>query len=144
MTKNEIFQLMNENPGFFLATVDGNIPHVRGMLLYRADEDGILFHTAASKDVYRQIKQNPHAELCFLDPKTNVQLRVNGRLDIEDSKTLKDEIINHPSRNFLSAWKESFPADAYYDDFIIFCLRDGKATLWSMETNFSEKEYINL
>lgn len=31
MTKEEIFALMNENPVFHLATMDGDRPHVRGM-----------------------------------------------------------------------------------------------------------------
>lgn len=35
------------------------------MFLYRADENGIIFHTASTKDVYAQIKRNPKAEMCF-------------------------------------------------------------------------------
>ena len=65
MTKEEIFQFMNGNPVFYLATMDGDQPRVRGMLLFRANEDGIIFHTSAQKDVYTQIRNNPKAELCF-------------------------------------------------------------------------------
>ena len=43
MTKNEIFQLMNTNPVFHLATMDRDQPRVRGMLLFRADENGLSF-----------------------------------------------------------------------------------------------------
>ena len=48
MTKEELYTMMNQNPAFHLSTVEGNQPHVRGMLLFRADENGIIFHTASS------------------------------------------------------------------------------------------------
>lgn len=44
MTKTEIIDLINKNPASHLATVDGTRPRVRGMLIYRADEQGIIFH----------------------------------------------------------------------------------------------------
>ncbi|MBE6072392.1 MAG: pyridoxamine 5'-phosphate oxidase family protein [Clostridium butyricum] len=65
MTKQEILESINKNPVFYLATIDGDKPKVRGMLLYKADDNGILFHTGASKDLYSQILKNPNAELCF-------------------------------------------------------------------------------
>ena len=34
MTKEELFQIMNKNPVFRLATMDGDQPRVRGMLLF--------------------------------------------------------------------------------------------------------------
>lgn len=42
MTKQEIYDLMNQNLGFFLATSEDDQPHVRGMMLFRANENGIL------------------------------------------------------------------------------------------------------
>jgi len=59
MTKHEILQFMNENPVFYLATAEGDQPRVRGMLLFRADENGIIFHTASNKDVAMQMKKIP-------------------------------------------------------------------------------------
>ncbi|MDY3790969.1 MAG: pyridoxamine 5'-phosphate oxidase family protein [Oscillospiraceae bacterium] len=55
MTPQEMFRLINENPAFYLATSDGDQPRVRGMLLYRADKNGFIFHTASTKDVFSQI-----------------------------------------------------------------------------------------
>jgi len=68
MDKNEIFNLINQNPVFFLAITDGDQPRVRGMLLYRADESGIIFHTGAMKDLYTQVTKNNKVELCFYGP----------------------------------------------------------------------------
>ena len=43
MTANDIFELIGKNPVFHLATMDGDQPRVRGMLLFRADKNGIVF-----------------------------------------------------------------------------------------------------
>lgn len=144
MTKHEMYQLMNNNPAFWLATAEGVFPHVRGMLLYRADKNGIFFHTASSKDLYKQILQNSNVELCFLDSQSHVQLRVSGTLDFAENRELKDEIINHPSRSFLTSWKASISAEEFYESFIVLRMCGGRATLWSMETNFAKKEFFDL
>ena len=34
MNKNEIFEFLNANPIFHLATVEGNKPRVRAMMIY--------------------------------------------------------------------------------------------------------------
>ena len=54
MNEKEMYELMNANLGFHLATVEGDQPRVRGMMLYRADENGIIFHTASTKDAQAQ------------------------------------------------------------------------------------------
>ncbi len=138
MTKQELFTMMNQNPAFHLATVEGDQPHVRGMLLYRADENGIIFHTASSKDLYGQIKNNPKAELCF---QTNgTQIRVVGQLEELTDPALKEEIMNHPTRKFLQAWK-----DLGVDHLLtVFCLKNGRATTWTMADNFAEKVWTDL
>lgn len=138
MKKEELFTIMNENPVFHLATLDGNQPRVRGMLLYRADGDGIIFHTASTKDVYKQIKENPKAELCFQGQ--GIQIRVSGILESVEDEGLKNEIFNHPSRKFLHAWK-----DKGIDGLLqIFRLKNGVAVTWSVETNFEGKKPIQL
>lgn len=138
MTKKELFEGMNQNPAFHLATVEGNQPHVRGMLLYRADENGIIFHTASSKDVYRQMKENAKVELCF--QANGTQIRVKGEVEQIEDEALKEEIMKHPTRKFLQAWKELGVEHLLS----VFCLKNGKATTWTMETNFEKDEWIDL
>ncbi len=139
MNKNELFKLMNENPVFHLATVDGDKPRVRGMLLFRADENGIIFHTASTKDVFSQIMKNPNVELCFQGNGT--QVRVEGKLEfVQNDETLREEIFNHPTRKFLQAWK----ANGIDNLLQIFRLKDGVATTWTMETNFEPKQFLAL
>lgn len=138
MVKEEIFQLMNENPAFHLATMDGDQPRVRGMFLFRADEQGIIFHTASTKDVFEQIMKNPKVELCFQGQGS--QIRVAGVLERVNDENLKNEIFNHPSRKFLKAWKDN-GIDGLLE---IFRLKNGTAVEWTMTTNFEEKNPIDL
>jgi len=144
MTGQEIFALMNNNPAFFLATVEGDQPRVRGMLLYKADEEGIVFHTGTMKDVYKQIMNNQKVELCFNDFGKGIQVRVRGSLKLVDDNALKDEISKHPTRQFVKDWKESGALEDFYHTFVVFRLRNGLATIWTMETNFAPKEEIIL
>lgn len=138
LTKNEMLRLMNENPVFHLATMDKDQPRVRGMLLFRADEDGIIFHTASTKEVFAQIKQNPKAELCFQG--NGSQIRVTGVLEQVEDEALREEIFAHPSRGFLQEWK----ANGIDKLLQIFRLKHGTAVEWTMETNFDEKKEIKL
>lgn len=144
MEKGQIFELMNRNPAFSLATVDGNLPRVRNMLLYKADAEGIIFHSSIVKDLYKQITANPNVELCFRDDARNIQVRISGSLEIVDNNDLKDEISNHPSRAFLQGWRSSGSLQDFYDSFVVFRMKDGKAVVWTMETNFAPKKEIDL
>ena len=138
MTTQEIFKLINENPAFHLATVEGDQPRVRGMLLYRADENGFIFHTASTKDVFAQIKKNPKAEMCFSC--NGVQIRVTGVLEQVNDEKLRAEIFAHPSRKFLQAWVENG-----IDNLLqVFVMKGCTAVTWTIQTNFAPKEYIKL
>ena len=145
MTKTQIFEFMAKNPGFHLATAEGDQPRVRGMLLFKADENGIVFHTGTHKEMYNQIVANPKVELCFNNLPDGVQVRVTGKLDIVEDKVVKDEILNHPSRVFLKGWIASMPSkDELYKHFKVFRLKNGKAVVWTMPTNLEPKKVIAL
>lgn len=140
MTKNEILEFLNSNPIFHIATVDGDTPHVRGMLLYRADENGIVFNTGKIKDLYRQLKKNPKVELCFSNGifENLIQVRIAGTVEALDDLDLKKEIV--AKREFLRPWVEKVG----YDQLAVYALRKGSATVWTMATNTEPKEYIQL
>jgi pyridoxamine 5'-phosphate oxidase len=142
--KEDILNLINENPIFHLATVEGDQPRVRAMLIYRADEDGIVFHTGSMRDVYRQIEANPKVELCFNDDRRGVQVRVWGKLEQVTDSTFKDEIYHHPSRAFLRPWRETITLHDFHKQFIVYVLRKGSAVWWTMARNFAPKEPITL
>ena len=138
MSSEEIFALINSHPVFHLATVEGDQPRVRGMLLFRADSNGIVFHTASTKDVFKQIMANPKAEMCFSCG--DVQIRVTGVLEQNHDPKLREEIFAHPTRKFLQAWKEKGIDDLMQ----VFVLKNCTAVTWTMATNFEPKEKIAL
>jgi uncharacterized pyridoxamine 5'-phosphate oxidase family protein len=144
MNKLDIFGILNSNPVFYLATCEGSQPRARAMMLYKADESGIIFHTGSMKELYSQLKANPKAELCFFDAKNNIQIRVSGSLEeITDAK-VKDEIAAHPSREFVRQWKEKGIFKDFYKEFIVFALKNGTASVWTFASNFGPKEKISL
>lgn len=144
MNKEEIYELMNENPVFYLATADGDKPKVRGMLLYKADKEGIVFHTGTMKLVYEQLKNNPNVELCFFDMKKWMQVRASGTVEVLEGNRLKEEISAHPSRAFLKGWKESGTIEEFYDSFVVFRLKNAEARTWTMEANLEPSKPIML
>ena len=138
MTKSEILALINANPACHLATVEGNAPHVRGLLLYSADDDGLVFHTGSTKDLPRQLFQNPKAELCFNDYQKGIQVRVSGSVEMVEDMALKKEIV--AKRDFLKPWVEK----SGYEMLAVYRIRKGRATTWTMQTNFDPKTYVEL
>ena len=140
MNKSEIFAFLNANPVFHLATVEGNRPHVRGMLMYRADEQGILFHTGKMKNLYKQLTENPHAELCFNNGNFEnlIQVRISGTVELVEDLELKKEIVQ--KREFLRPWVEQ----TGYEPLAVYRLKKGVATVWTMKTNFAPKEFVEL
>jgi len=144
MTKNDIFELIKgmQHPVMYVSTCENNQPHVRGILLFRADENGIIFHTGDFKDLYRQLIANPKSEVCFSCGK--YQVRVEGDFHLDNSIELKREILNHPSRAFLRKWANEQGEEQVINFLQVFRMKNGKAHVWTMEDNFKPKEYINL
>lgn len=144
MNKEEILNLIHSNPVGYLATSEGDQPRVRALLMYKADENGIMFHTGTFKDLYEQIVKNPKVELCFNDFKSGVQVRVSGVLEAVESKEIKDEILNSPSRGFLREWVEDGSMSDFYKELAVFNLKNCKAVTWTMKENFADKKIIEL
>lgn len=144
MTKEQIFELMNGNLGFHLATIENGEPRVRAMMLYKADETGIVFHTGSFKDVYRQIIANPNVQMCFNDTTKGIQVRVRGALEEVMDRSLKDEISNHPTRAFLKKLRENSPIEEFYDSIRVFRMKNGIANVWTFDANFATKQDIQL
>ena len=145
MQKEQIFEVINSNPVLFLATTEGTEARVRGMMLYKADDSGIVFHTGPAKDVYHQIMENPNVQMCFYDAEKGIQVRVRGTLEKLDDEALKEEISNHPTRVFMQSWKANCATEQdFYKMFSVFRLKNGKANVWTFETNFAPKEDITL
>jgi pyridoxamine 5'-phosphate oxidase len=138
MDKQEIYKFMRENPAIALATADDDKPYVRIIMLYRADEAGIIFNTGENKDLNRQLRRNPMVEMCFIDAKKEKQIRVSGTVEeIEDIELKKQVVRDWP---FLKEWVDREGIDVL----VVYCLKGGRASIWTMESNYAQKEYIEL
>jgi len=137
VNKAEILKFLNANPTCYLATVEGNRPHVRAMGMFRADENGIIIETGTFKDVYKQMVANPNVELCFFNAKDGIQIRVSGAVEPLDDIELKKEIV--AQRPFL---KERI-AKGGYEAMGVFRLK-GQAYVWSFQNVAEPKKYVPL
>ena len=144
MRKEEIFDLLNSNLAFHLATVENGEPRVRGMMLYKADETGIVFHTGYFKNVYKQIITNPNVQMCFNDAVTDTQVRVRGVLEEVMDTDLKDEISNHPTRAFLKKLRDNSTIEEFYNTIRVFRMKNGIANIWTFDTDLAPKKDILL
>ncbi|MHB9129868.1 MAG: pyridoxamine 5'-phosphate oxidase family protein [Armatimonadota bacterium] len=138
MTKDEIFAFLNANPVCYLATAEGDQPRVRGMMLFRADENGILFHSGEGKDMTNQLRANPKAEICIFNPEQNVQVRVTGITEFINDLAVKQQMV--AERPFLQPMVEQ----TGYDKFIVFRIKDCVATVWTMANNMAPKTFVKL
>ncbi len=138
MTKEQVFEFIRRNPVLSLATSEENKPHVRTMMLYRGDESGIIFTTGENKDVHRQLSANPQVEMCFYSAEEQRQIRIEGTVEVLEDLELKKQVVkDYP---FLKEWVDR----EGYEVLIVYCLKNGRAITWTMETNFKPKEYIQL
>ena len=126
MDKKEILEFITKNPIAYMATVDGNKPHVRAMGTYRADENGIIFSMQSPKEVYKQLKANPETELCYFAEGT--QIRINGQLQPVNDLELKKEIAE--ARPFLKTGVE----EHCWDYVGVFKVVNAKASVLIMGT----------
>ena len=135
MTKDEILKFLNENPAFSLATCEGTIPHVRTLMLHKANETGIYFMVGKFKDVYRQLSLNPSVELCF--HKDDFQIRITGQVENLDKELdLKKEILE--ARPFMKPWIEQVGIKYM----AVFKVKNGIAKVWSLESDMQPKDSI--
>ncbi|MBN1795576.1 MAG: pyridoxamine 5'-phosphate oxidase family protein [Sedimentisphaerales bacterium] len=138
MTKEQIYEFIRANPTFALATAHNNQPFVRLIMLYRADENGIIFSTGENKQVHNQLQKNPQVEMCFYREQDAKQIRISGTVEVLEDLELKKQIVE--DFPFLKAWVDK----EGYEVLVVYCLRSGKALEWTMETNFKPKEFIQL
>jgi len=138
MNKSEILAFLEANPSCHLATVEENKPHVRGIGIIKADENGIIFQSYTIKDIHKQLSENPNVELCFNNSREGIQIRVSGTVELVEDIELKKGIV--AKRQFLKPLVEK----EGYEIVTVYRLKKGIATVWTFATNFAPKTYIEL
>jgi pyridoxamine 5'-phosphate oxidase len=135
----DILLFANQNPSCWLATSDNGQPHVRGMLMWYADETGFYFHTARAKRLFHQIESNPKVEAGFIrnanDPVNFETLHVTGIAEeVRDEELAKRLFEERP-------WLlDNIRRSEIDTETVIFRIVQGSAYIWNMSWNIKEKE----
>lgn len=132
----------NQNPACWLATcVDGQ-PHVRGMLMWFADETGFYFHTGTVKSLADQLVQNPQVEAAFFNPGQGPgagrMMRVSGTVERVQNSALEARLIQE------RAWLKDMVAAQAAGKLYVFRIVHGEIRDWTMAINQREKEQVPL
>jgi pyridoxamine 5'-phosphate oxidase len=136
LDKEEVLAFLNANRTAHLATVEGGIPRVRALGIVKADDDGILIQTWKSKDLSKQLDRNAEVEFCFNNYEQRIQIRVRGKVTpCEDTATKQMVLKERPQyQKFVDGGLQM----------AIYRLKNGIAHMWTMQSNFEPKTFINL
>lgn len=77
---------------YFLATVEDNQPRVRPFGTCEIFEDHLYIQTGKSKNVSKQIQENPNVEICAFNG--NEWIRVTGKLVRDDRVEAKKNMLD--------------------------------------------------
>ena len=138
-TLNDVLLFANQNPSSWLATSENNQPHVRGMLMWYADETGFYYHTSDAKRLYRHIMSNPKVEVAFIrnpnDPINFETLHVTGIAEEVNDKELEERLFRE--RPWL--W-DNIKSSGFKSNCVIFRITKGSAYIWNMSWNIKEAQ----
>lgn len=132
----EVIAFANSNPVTWLATVDGDQPHLRAMAMWFADQSGFYYHTGTQKRLAGQLKKCPRVELGFIslgDMSQMQMVRVTGKIEMVEDAALEKRLFEE--RTWLNDIKAAWPDDNIF----IFRIAHGVAQYWDMSRNCREK-----
>ena len=79
---------------FFLATADGDQPHVRPFGVSEIINGRLYIMTGKVKDVYKQMAANGKFEICALKRSGSEWMRLSGTLVNDETLAVKEEFLN--------------------------------------------------
>ena len=147
MNFQDCIKFAKENPTCAIATVEGDQPRVRFVMVWRADDTGFYFQTETPKSFYKQLKRNPKVEVSFVlpiafqyeesiqDPNEALTMRITGEVEFVDDLKLKAQCLE--DRPFLKDAGIKGPDDP---ELVIFRIRKGEAFFWSLSDTCKESE----
>lgn len=92
----KVYEFLKSAETYFLATVDGDQPHVRPFGTAHIFEGKLYIQTGKAKPVSKQLAANPKCEICAF--KDGTWLRIEGELveddRVEAKKSMLDDYTN--------------------------------------------------
>ena len=92
--KQEVQAFLKECSAFFIATADGDQPHVRPFGVSEIIDGRLYIMTGKVKDVYKQMAANGKFEICALKPSGSEWMRLSGTLVNDETLSVKEEFLN--------------------------------------------------
>ncbi|MDD5457605.1 MAG: pyridoxamine 5'-phosphate oxidase family protein, partial [Candidatus Margulisbacteria bacterium] len=130
MDIKEVLEFANNNKACWLATSEDDQPHVRGMMMWFADETGFYYHTGTNKSLYDQLQSNPKVEIAYFNNAQNQQdsrmMRLTGRVEMVQDQVLEEKLFQ--DRPWLHAVKQANPDTQV----VIFRVFSGEIQFWNM------------
>ena len=120
----EVQAFLKECNAFFIATADGDQPHVRPFGVSEIIDGRLYIMTGKVKDVYKQMAANGKFEICALKPSGSEWIRVSGTLVNDETLSVKEEFLN---RN--EGLKSMYKADD--DNMAVLYITNGTARFCS-------------
>ena len=90
----EVQAYLKECGAFFIATTDGDQPHVRAFGVSEIIDGRLYIMTGKVKDVYKQIAANGKFEICALKKSGSEWMRLSGTLVNDETLAVKEEFLN--------------------------------------------------
>ncbi len=88
-----------------LSTADSDgIPSSRIVLLKGYDESGYSFYTNCNSKKGREIASNPHVSLCFWWSLLEMQVRIDGKVELLSEKITDEYFKTRPRESQIGAW----------------------------------------
>lgn len=85
------FEFLKSCGVFFLTTINGEVPASRPFGAVMEYERNLYISTGNTKDVYKQLIQNPNIQIVALKKETREWIRINGKAI--ETKDLKEKRI---------------------------------------------------
>lgn len=120
----EIYEFLKNCETYFLATSTHQQPHVRPFGTIDFYHDKLYIQTGKVKDVSKQMKDNPHIEICGMYQGKWIRIQAKAFLD-EDIAAQKHMLDAYPSLQ-----KMYQPGDGNTE---VFYLTEGKAQICSFQ-----------
>ena len=142
MDLKDCITFANENPVCFLGTCENGQPHVRGLIMWFADDNGFYFAILSMKNMSAQLHKNPGVEICFYNHPSELNhaksMRVTGKIEFINDPELKKKA--YENRKFL----DNIAGQSIEPYLEIIRLGSGDAHFWTMADVMKEKQLEHL
>jgi uncharacterized pyridoxamine 5'-phosphate oxidase family protein len=123
---NTALDLIQASPVFHIATVDGAKARVRPFSFIMKRNNKLYFCTNKTKDVYKQLKQNPDIEISHMASNAATWLRIRGRIAFDETHEAKVKAFEQ-----MPGLLRIYPKGADDEIFVTFYLTEAVATLFA-------------